>query len=154
MMISSAYLQRQLANSITGPMWHGSSLGELLAEVTAAEARAHPIPDAHSIAELVAHLTSWCTIAGRRLAGETGEASDAEDWPPPDADSEDRWRASVRRLAERYEEMARAAGGMTESRLGATLAGRTHAAADMLDGLVAHGAYHGGQIALLKKALR
>ena len=30
---------------------------------------------------------------------------------------------------------------------------RTHSAADMLRGVIEHGAYHGGQIAILKRAL-
>jgi uncharacterized damage-inducible protein DinB len=153
-MSSSAYLARQLDQVVTGPTWHGSPLAELLADVSAVEARAHPIPDAHSIVELVTHLTAWCEIAGRRLAGETGDATAAQDWPRADASTEERWRSAVRGLSARYAEIARAAGSLSEKELSSTLAGRTHTAADMLHGLVAHSAYHGGQIALLKKALR
>jgi uncharacterized damage-inducible protein DinB len=153
-MPAPSFVSRQLAETVSGPTWHGSPLGELLASVTAAEARAHPIAGAHSIAELVAHLTAWTTIAARRLGGDTGEATDAEDWPPADASTEERWRASVRALGERYAEVARVARALSEQELGKTLAGRTHTAAEMLHGLVAHGAYHGGQIALLKKAVR
>jgi hypothetical protein len=36
--------------------------------VNLSEARAHPLADGHSIAELVAHLTAWCEIAGRGRA--------------------------------------------------------------------------------------
>jgi uncharacterized damage-inducible protein DinB len=151
---SSAYLAHQLDHAFTGPTWHGSSLAELLHDVTATEARAHPLRGGHSIAELVAHLAAWCEIAGRRLAGFAGPATDAEDWPAVDASSEERWRASVKTLGARYAEIGRKAGALSESGLSATLAGRTHTAADMLHGLVAHGAYHGGQIALLKKTLR
>jgi uncharacterized damage-inducible protein DinB len=153
-MSSPAYLARQLDQVVTGPTWHGSALAELLGDVSAVEARAHPIRGAHSIAELVVHLTAWCEIAGRRLGGETGDATAAEDWPPADASTEERWRSAVRGLAARYADVARAAGALSEQGLNLKLAGRTHTAADMLHGLVAHGAYHGGQIALLKKVLR
>jgi uncharacterized damage-inducible protein DinB len=153
-MTSPAYLARQLDQVVTGPTWHGSPLTELLGDVSAVEARAHPIPGAHSIVELVIHLTAWCEIAGRRLAGETGDATDAQDWPRADASTEERWRSAVRGLGARYADIARATGSLSESELNAMLAGRTHTAADMLHGLVAHAAYHGGQIALLKKALR
>jgi uncharacterized damage-inducible protein DinB len=154
MSISPAYLASQLERTITGPTWHGNALGELLADVTAAEARAHPISGAHSIAELAAHLTAWTVICLRRLEGETGEATDAEDWPAPEASTEAQWRASVRRLGEQYAAVARATRKLPESTLLAMLPGRDHTAADMLQGLVEHGAYHGGQIALLKKAVR
>jgi uncharacterized damage-inducible protein DinB len=151
---SGSYLARQLSQAFTGPVWHGPALAELLNDVTLSEARAHPLADGHSIAELVVHLTAWCEIAGRRLAGFAGEATAAEDWPAVDASTEEQWRASVKTLAARYAEIGRKAGALSDSALHATLAGRTHTAADMLHGLVAHGAYHGGQIALLKKRVR
>jgi uncharacterized damage-inducible protein DinB len=153
-MSSPAHLARLLDHMATGPTWHGASLAELLGDVTVGEARAHPIAGGHSIAELVAHLTAWCEIAGRRLAGFAGAATSAEDWPAVDVSSEERWRAAVDMLIARYAEIGRKAGALSESGLQATLAGRSHTAADMLHGLVAHGAYHGGQIALLKRMLR
>jgi uncharacterized damage-inducible protein DinB len=100
------------------------------------------------------HLTAWCEIAGRRLAGYAGEATAAEDWPAVEVATEEQWRAAVKTLGARYAEIGRKAGALSESALHATLAGRTHTAADMLHGLVAHGAYHGGQVALLKKRVR
>lgn len=53
---TAAFLAQQLEQTVHGPMWHGSALGELLADVTAAEARAYPIAGAHSIAELVVRV--------------------------------------------------------------------------------------------------
>ena len=135
-------------------MWHGPALAELLEDVTAEEARAHPIAGGHSIAELVAHLSAWCRIASRRLDGFAGAATDAEDWPSADASSDARWRAMVSKLGESYADIAARTKALTEPAMMATLPGRTHSAADMLVGLIAHGAYHGGQIALLKKMLR
>jgi uncharacterized damage-inducible protein DinB len=151
---SSSFLARQLTETFTGPTWHGSSLAELLHDVNLGEARAHPLADGHSIAELVVHLTAWCEIAGRRLAGFAGEATPAEDWPAVDVSTEAQWRDAVKTLGARYAEIGRKAGALSESALHATLAGRTHSAVDMLHGLVAHGAYHGGQMALLKKRVR
>jgi uncharacterized damage-inducible protein DinB len=152
--LTATFLTRQLEHTVPGPMWHGPALDELLADVTAAEARAHPIDGAHSIAELVAHLSAWTEICARRLAGDTGEATPAEDWPAADASSDDRWHGMVRTLRERYTHIARTTQGLTDETLDAMLPARTHAASDMLNGLVTHAAYHGGQIALLKKLVR
>ena len=151
---TAAFLAHELEQTVSGPVWHGSALGELLADVTAAEARARPIADAHSIAELVAHLTAWTEICARRLAGDASEATSAEDWPVADASTDERWREMVRTLGVRYGRIAQATQVLTDRTLAATLPARTHTAAEMLNGLVAHGAYHGGQIALLKKTLR
>src|SRR6476620_11576211 len=122
MQTPSAFLARQLTETFTGPVWHGLSLAELLQDVSLAEARAHPLADGHSIAELVVHLTAWCEIAGRRLAGYADEATAAEDWPPVEVSTEEQWRAAVTRLGARYAEIGRKAGALSESALHATLA--------------------------------
>jgi hypothetical protein len=62
-------LADELRRAWEGPVWHGPALGELLEEVTAAEAAAHPIPGAHSIWEIVLHATGWAREVDRRLRG-------------------------------------------------------------------------------------
>ncbi|GAC1656638.1 MAG: hypothetical protein NVS4B3_22500 [Gemmatimonadaceae bacterium] len=151
---SRLFLSDQLRETFTGPTWHGPSLSDLLGDVSAHEARARPNAGMHSIAEIVAHLAAWPEIAVQRLAGDAREETNAQDWPEADASTEARWRENVRRLRSRYEEIATAVSVLPDTQLDATLPGRTHSAAAMLHGLVAHGAYHGGQIALLKKMIR
>src|SRR6185503_10276985 len=79
-------LTRQLANhikrTITGPMWHGPALDEVLDGLTHEAAAAHPFPTAHSIWELVLHVTVWAEIARARLRGNRiSDPPPAEDWP-------------------------------------------------------------------------
>ena len=45
--------------SFDGEAWHGPSLHEALDGCTADEARAHPVAGAHSVWELVRHVTAW-----------------------------------------------------------------------------------------------
>lgn len=79
----AAQLSNHVTRTMTGPLWHGSELGEILAGVTHDQASARPIAGAHSIWELVAHVTAWTEIARARLRGErTAEATPEEDWPP------------------------------------------------------------------------
>lgn len=49
-------LAEQLARALEGEAWHGLSVLEVLAGITAEQAAAHPIAGAHSIWELVLHL--------------------------------------------------------------------------------------------------
>jgi len=67
--MSLASLSDDLARSVAGDPWHGPSLGTLLDDLTETEAASHPIPGAHSIAELVLHVAAWMDEVARRLAG-------------------------------------------------------------------------------------
>ena len=59
----------ELNAAIAGEPWHGDSIQTLLNDVTADQARARPIAAAHSIWEIVRHLTAWTQEVRRRLAG-------------------------------------------------------------------------------------
>ena len=63
----------QLKRAYAGPAWHGPSLSELLKEVDAQRAAAHPLPGTHSIWELVLHIAAWDTAVSRRLARDRAE---------------------------------------------------------------------------------
>jgi len=90
-------------------MWHGPALAEVLDGVDAAGARARPIAGAHSIWEIVLHITSWADIARQRIHGEaTGDPPPEQDWPPvPAADAD--WSATLDRLRDSHIGLLRAA---------------------------------------------
>ena len=48
-------LEEQLRRALDGEAWHGPSVLEVLAGVSAEQASSHPIPGSHSIWELVLH---------------------------------------------------------------------------------------------------
>ena len=134
-------------------MWHGPSLADLLSDITPAQALARPLPGAHTIWELVLHITSWAEIVRQRLAGQaTGDAASEVDWPPVRDKSADEWRAAVERLKEAHRELAAEVVKLDDSDLIGRVAGKDHSVLVMLHGLIEHDAYHGGQIAVLKKA--
>ncbi|MCU0634880.1 MAG: DinB family protein [Gemmatimonadaceae bacterium] len=150
-----------LQRSYDGDPWHGSSLTVLLDGVTASVAIATPIASVHSIWALVLHLTAWTDEVRLRLEGKAPDAPPQGDWPAvPTHPTPEAWRAAQDALrdAQRALEAAVAAlphtmldaivGGERDPALGA---GLTYAAT--IRGLVQHHAYHGGQIAILRKAL-
>lgn len=147
-------LAGQIKRAFDGPMWHGPALAELLAGVSPEEAAAHPVPGAHSIWELALHLTAWAEIVRSRLAGTAAaRVSTAEDWPAVTEASAAAWKAAVARLGEAYRAVATDAGQLDDESLVKVVTGRDHSISAMLNGVVEHGAYHGGQIAVLKRAL-
>lgn len=143
-----------LERSVSGPMWHGPALADLLDGVTAEQASAHPVSGAHSIWELVLHATAWTEIARERLAGSAkANPTPEEDWPPVLDTSPDAWRAAIEQLKEGHRELAAEAARMDDAMLVGRVPGKDHSVIVMMQGVVEHDAYHGGQIAILKRAL-
>ena len=81
-MSESARIADQLRRAFAGEAWHGDSLFEILEGVTAAQASARPIKNAHTIWELVLHIAAWDNAVLRRLGGVAVELSDTENFPP------------------------------------------------------------------------
>jgi uncharacterized damage-inducible protein DinB len=143
-----------IERSVSGPMWHGPSLADLLGDVSATHAAARPVPGAHSIWELVLHMASWTEIVRTRLSPTKPPDPTAEqDWPAIGDQSAEAWRAAVERLKAAHRDLAADVAEVDDATMIARLPGRDHTMVAMLHGIVEHDAYHGGQIALLKRAL-
>lgn len=157
-------LANHIERTVTGPMWHGPALVEVLAGVDAARARARPIAGAHSIWEIVRHVTAWADIARQRIHGEaTGDPTSEQDWPPVPASESDlhvrsdpasapAWAQAVERLKESHRRLAADVRLMDDAALDARVRNLEYPVGILLDGVIEHGTYHGGQIALLKKS--
>jgi len=144
----------QLRRAMQGEAWHGPSLREILAGVTAAQAAARPIAAAHSIWDLVHHITAWEGIVLRRLDGETVKDVSSEiDWPPVSEPSEAAWQRALAALEAGNRRLCDAIAQLPDERLRERVPGKQDSFYLELHGIVQHDLYHAGQIALLKKAL-
>jgi uncharacterized damage-inducible protein DinB len=141
----------QLKNIHDGDAWHGPSLKEILTGVTAAQAAARPLPDAHSIWELVLHIAAWENVFLNRLAGRLMNEPEEGDFPPVTDASEEAWEKTLAKLDETHRRLIDTTAGLTDE--GATVAGKDYTVAYLLRGIVRHHVYHAGQIMLLKKAV-
>ena len=141
----------EIGRALLGEAWHGPALNELLDGITAEEAIQRPIPGAHNIWELVLHITSWSNIARRRITGGKVEPSEGEDWPRAGPISENRWADARAALVESHERLREIVAGMSDEDLAQNAPQSERTVAAMLYGVTQHAAYHGGQIALLKK---
>ena len=149
-------LTRHLANhikrTVAGPMWHGPALNEVLDGVSHDVAAGRPITGAHSIWELVLHVTVWADIARARLQGERiGDPSPADDWPPFGDTTDAAWTSAVERMRESYRALAADVRQLDDSRLSEQITGLDYTVSNLLHGVIEHGTYHAGQIAILKK---
>jgi uncharacterized damage-inducible protein DinB len=153
----AAQLSNHIKRAVSGPMWHGAALDELLAQVSCEQAAARPIPGAHSIWEIVLHVAAWAEIALARVHGNrTGDPAPEEDWPPLPASGSDPavdWHAALERLRESYRALATDTRRLDQSAIDEKVPGLDYSVSNLLHGVIEHATYHGGQIALLKRAL-
>ncbi len=146
-------LDEQLRRALEGEAWHGPSVLELLAGVSAAQAASHPIAGAHSIWELVLHLRSDYDLVLRRLAGDGRKVTAAEDWPACPASTEENWGQTVQDLKLRNQKLRQAVRDFPVERLDDPLVPEVpYTAYTQFIGVTQHNLYHAGQIALLKRA--
>jgi len=148
-------INSQLKRAYQGEAWHGPSLRELLDGVTAAQAAARPIANAHSIWELVNHIIAWEQIVRQRLEGETlTEIPNEVNFPPVGDAGEDAWQATLRALEASNQSLRNSikqVGQAGDAKLEEVVPGMIYTNYFMLHGAIQHDLYHAGQIALLKK---
>jgi uncharacterized damage-inducible protein DinB len=141
----------QLKKSFDGNAWHGDSLREILADVDAAKAEAKPVSGAHSIWELVLHTAAWARAALEVVSGQS-EKLEADDWPALPEKGEIAWKQTLEDLWRVGRQLQEAILSMKDERLEEVVPGRDYTYYMLLHGVVQHSLYHGGQIAILKKA--
>lgn len=144
----------ELNCAFDGGAWHGPALMEILDGVDAKTAAARSIATAHTIWELVVHIVGWERVAIRRLHGEKLSLSDAENFGHITDFSPAAWHESVAHLRSAHAELIQVVASLPGERLREQVPGKRYDIAFMLHGVAQHAAYHGGQIALLKRARR
>ena len=147
-----ARLDDQLRRSFEREAWSGPSLLETLEGVDAALAARRPLSQAHTIWELVHHLTAWHDIARRRLEGARVEVPGEVDWPPVTETGSAAWDAALARLRASHAALRALARREQAARLDEFEPASTVSRYVVLHGIAQHDLYHAGQIALLRKA--
>ena len=148
-MTSIQRLLDELQRAYDGDPWHGLPLMTLLANITPEQAADRTIPGAHTIAELVTHLAVWQDVARRRITGTVPTLTPEQDWPPVGS-----WPAALDALSQSHLALLAAVEALVDADLDrpVELEGEgSHPLGVMLHGVAQHAAYHGGQIALLKR---
>jgi uncharacterized damage-inducible protein DinB len=148
----------QFEREIAGQPWHGPSLASILEGISAEQAARKPSADAHSIWEIVLHMTGWKREVARRARGHEASEPAAGDWPSPGEISEQRWAAARADNRRAHEDLVDLVRGLADEELSAKVKGNPAAfigagisVKATLYGLLQHDVYHAGQIALLKK---
>lgn len=149
----------EIVRASQGEAWHGPSIGEALATVDSETAAARPIHGAHTIWEIVLHITAWGREVERRLRERGHSLVGEHDWPPVSSTTADAWVSAKRKLFDAHARLRQTIRDFSPVRLGETVPFNGAAPPSnegsfyvMLHGLAQHDAYHAGQIAMLKRA--
>jgi uncharacterized damage-inducible protein DinB len=147
-------IETQLRLSFEGAAWHGPSVLEALDGVTAEAAYQHPIAGAHSIWELVLHISAGYRLVLRRVQGDGRPLTAEEDWPTVSSPTPAAWQDEIRALRELNGQLRRVVLGFDADRLDEPLVPEPpYTAYTQFIGMTQHDLYHAGQIVLLKRAM-
>lgn len=124
---------------------------EALEGVTWETALRKPIAGAHSIWEIVLHMTAWENVARRRLLGESTEITDDENWPTLENPGPADWTRALKGLRAGHMRLRKTATAVGDDQLDSSPTGKHSTRYVLLHGIIQHDLYHAGQISILKK---
>lgn len=154
-------LRQDLRQVYDGDPWHGSSITAVLKGIEAHAAGRRPIPDAHTIWELVLHMAVWTREVASRVRGADAK-NPPEDWPlARSGGGEEAWKLAKEDLASAQRELEQAVDSLQADELVRWIGDQRDPAlgtgltvGTVIRGLLQHHTYHQGQIALLKRATK
>jgi uncharacterized damage-inducible protein DinB len=148
------HLLQNLSETYNGSPWHGNSLKTLLSEMDTKTAFYRPIANKHNIAELVAHILVWRQFAVEILDGnydfnvDIGALADF----PEVVESEKIWLELQTQLDENQAQLLDKLTTFSATKLNDFIPKKPFTFRFLLEGVVYHDVYHGGQIGLIKAA--
>jgi len=142
------HIAKLLHSTYYGNAWHGPAVKQVLAGITESQSQLR-IPGAHSIVELVGHMTAWRTFVIQKLLG-NNEYTVAESANFPAGLT---WDQTLEALEKSQSELNDAIARFDGSRLNDLVPhkGYKYTFYGLLHGIIHHDLYHIGQIALAKK---
>lgn len=151
-------LTNELAKAYDGDPWHGGNVLDLLLAANAEKVFTHPVPNAHSIAEIALHLTAWTEEVMARIKGNAAKEPARGDWPVPNENSTEEWQHILDAFKKANGELIGLCSELGNTQWAAAVNDKRNPAlgtgvnnAELINGLIQHHAYHAGQVALLLK---
>ncbi len=148
-------IYQQMKQAFAGDAWHGPALLEILNGIDADTAFDRPIADAHSIWEIVLHLSSTQQLMRRRIKRDptATELSLEEDWPAVTQPTAIAWADAVGELTRNEELLRHEVAAFPPELLDRPLIPGGSSAYNNFHGYIQHIIYHAGQISLLERAV-
>ncbi|HTV65725.1 MAG TPA: DinB family protein [Bryocella sp.] len=137
---------------LRGAAWHGDPMWQILNGISAETAAARPLPNAHTIWEIVMHMIFWEQVVIERLQGRRAGLIEERNFPPMPEITEGNWHATLNELRASNAKFREALSQLDPAKLDELSAAGKRTFYNEAHGLIEHHVYHLGQIAMLKKA--
>jgi uncharacterized damage-inducible protein DinB len=138
---------------MNGDAWHGDPMWKILDGISASEAASRAHPDAHSIWELVSHVTFWESEVYRRLNNLPARPYKELNFPAAPQMTAENWESTLAEFRHSNTEFRKALSQLEASRLDEPLSTAEKTVYVEVHGVIQHNLYHAGQIAILRKIL-
>lgn len=143
-------IARMLEGTFEGKPYHGPSVLGALEDVTADVAARKPLWSAHTIWDIVAHLTAELTYARQVLEGTAGPWDMTLTWPAVADTSPAAWEGALQDLKGANRALVRAVEGLDDAVLDQQPIRVRGPFYVMLHGTIHHNVHHAGQLSLLR----
>ena len=138
----------------------GDAFEKKINSITEEEAFSRPLPNLHSPAELIAHLTAWRKDAILKISQGTGKITDSspENWPSNEELKNTGWRELIQNYLDSLTDLIRLLNDKDDSFLEQQYYDQDYQAqyhyAFLINGLLHHDLYHLGQLGMVIKLIR
>lgn len=148
------YIQ-QLQDMLTGPVWLDETFTKKLSEIKEQDVFTRPIPELHSVAELISHLHEWRLETISRLNGnKQGFAeNDPRNWRTNDELKAEGWEQLKKNFYDSQQQLIDFLTEKDDEYLEQQYPHYTYTNKYLVQGMVHHDAYHLGQMGLTIKML-
>lgn len=131
--------------------WKIIPFARLLDGLTSAEANWRPAPEMHSITEIINHVAYWLEYRARQLRGESLEPLKpipAGGEAPPSMAG---YPTCLDNLQKQFEALHGVIAALREEDVDRAIEGSPRPIMELVSNIIAHNAYHAGQIVLLRQ---
>lgn len=156
-MTTSAQLQQDLENVLSGQPWYGDSIYTILDKVTF-ESAYERVGDAHTIVEIIMHMVSWTEEVIDRLNEKPASLPMSGNWPHPGDPDEEKWKMWIDDLKLVNVNLVKTMRDFPEDKWDEPViyereGERVTSYKETVLGFIQHQIYHAGQIAILLRII-
>lgn len=144
----------QYDRAMNGDAWHGDPVWTILDGISAEQANNRTDPNAHSIWELVSHMTFWETEVNRRLNHLPARSLEELNFPVAPQPTAENWTSTLTAFRQSNTEFRKSLAQLDPAGLDLPTPGRDKSVYVEAHGVIQHHLYHAGQIAILRKISR
>src|ERR1700761_1663201 len=149
-------LEQELEKVLSGQPWYGSSIYDILEQVTFETAYEKPAKGGHTIGEIILHMLSWTEEVMDRLNEKPASLPLSGNWPETGAPDEQKWKIWIDDLKLVNVNLVKTIRDFPEEKWNDPIIDERGDEAvttykELVEGFIQHQVYHAGQIALLNR---